>query len=42
FSVAVIPLTLLDTTLQYRHAGDKINLEYDIIGKYVDRWLQTR
>lgn len=42
FSVAVIPLTLSDTTLQYRRAGDRVNLEYDIIGKYVHRWMTVR
>jgi len=42
FSIAVIPLTVSDTTLKYRHAGDRINLEYDIIGKYVNRWLSAR
>lgn len=42
FTVAVIPLTLADTTLQFRRAGDILNLEYDILGKYVGRWLSAR
>ena len=39
FEVAVIPHTLEVTTLQGRQAGDRVNLEVDIIGKYVERLL---
>ena len=42
FSVAIIPLTLADTTFQFRRGGDRVNLEYDVIGKYVDRWMSAR
>ncbi|MGB3977321.1 MAG: riboflavin synthase [bacterium] len=35
FSVSVIPLTLAETDLQFLVAGDVVNLEYDILGKYV-------
>ena len=35
FSVAVIPHTLEVTTLGQRSVGDAINLEFDVLGKYV-------
>ncbi len=38
-SVALIPHTLTHTTLGYRLAGDFVNLETDILGKYVARQL---
>lgn len=37
FSVSVIPHTAAETTLPDRRAGDFVNLETDIIGKYVER-----
>ena len=37
FSVAVIPHTYENTTLKFRKPGDIVNLEFDIIGKYVER-----
>ncbi len=40
FSVIVIPLTLSDTTLSEKKSGDKINLEYDILGKYIARYFK--
>ncbi len=40
FSVALIPHTQGVTTLQYLRAGDEVNLETDIVGKYVARLLQ--
>ena len=42
FTVAVIPLTLADTTFADRRAGDILNIEYDILGKYVGRWVGAR
>ena len=39
FSVSVIPHTGQETTLLSRKAGDKVNLETDIIGKYVEKLL---
>jgi riboflavin synthase len=41
FSLAVIPHTLGMTTLQERKVGDEVNVETDLIGKYVARFLQT-
>jgi len=42
FSVALIPHTLACTTLGSLTAGDSVNLETDLVFKYVDRWLATR
>lgn len=39
FSVALIPHTLAVTTLGKRVPGDRVNIETDIIGKYVWRYL---
>ena len=39
FSVSVIPHTAQETTLLSKKSGDKVNLENDIIGKYVQRLL---
>lgn len=41
-SIAVIPHTAKVTTLGLKHVGDPVNLESDLIGKYVDRLLQER
>lgn len=40
FSVAIIPYTFEHTNLQNVRAGDQVNLEFDIIGKYVARLMQ--
>jgi len=40
-TVALIPHTLKKTTLSERRAGDKINLEVDILGKYVESILSS-
>jgi len=42
FSVAMIPHTAKLTTLGFKAAGDGVNLESDIIGKYVERLLAGR
>ena len=39
FSVAIIPYTYEHTNLQHVKPGDSVNLEFDIIGKYVARLL---
>jgi riboflavin synthase len=41
FSVALIPHTLEMTTLGVRQAGDEVNIETDILGKYVQQLLRT-
>ena len=40
FQVAVIPHTAQNTTLGRRRVGDQVNIEVDIIGKYVKRFMQ--
>jgi riboflavin synthase len=42
FDVAVIPHTFSATTLGERVAGDRVNLEVDVLGKYVERILEAR
>jgi riboflavin synthase len=42
FSIAMIPHTARHTTLGFKAAGDSVNLEVDIIGKYVERLLSGR
>lgn len=42
FSVAIIPYTLEHTTFKYLKEGDKVNLEFDVIGKYVKRLNELR
>lgn len=42
FSVAIIPYTFEHTTFKYLKPGDKVNLEFDVIGKYVSRLLELR
>ena len=40
FSVSIIPHTAAQTTLSRRKSGDIVNLENDVIGKYVEKLLQ--
>lgn len=42
FSVSIIPHTQQNTVLADRRIGDMVNLETDIIGKYVEKLLQPR
>ena len=42
FSVALIPHTLEITTLGLRKPGDAVNLEVDVLAKYVERLLEKR
>ena len=41
FSVALVPHTLHETTLGELSLGDDVNIEVDVIGKYVERLLQS-
>ncbi|KPK96153.1 hypothetical protein AMJ80_01605 [bacterium SM23_31] len=41
-TAALIPFTLEHTTLSMRKASDLVNIETDIIGKYVARYLNIR
>jgi riboflavin synthase len=42
FSVALIPYTLKVTTLGSRRIGDQVNIETDILAKYVRRLLEAK
>jgi riboflavin synthase len=42
FSVSLIPTTLTATTLGSRQVGDPVNLEVDVIAKYVERMVGVR
>jgi riboflavin synthase len=42
FTVAIIPHTMDVTTLGRRKAGDKVNLEVDLVAKYVERLVRHR
>jgi riboflavin synthase len=39
FTVSLIPETLARTTLGFRQPGDRVNLEVDVLAKYVERLL---
>jgi riboflavin synthase len=39
FSVAIIPYTWEHTNFKNLRAGDAVNIEFDIIGKYISRYL---
>jgi riboflavin synthase len=41
-TVAVIPLTYRETALRTHRAGDRVNLECDILAKYVEKLLAAR
>lgn len=40
FSVAIIPYTYENTSIKYLKVGDPVNLEFDIIGKWVKEWMK--
>lgn len=40
FKVAVIPLTYAETNLRYLQPGSPVNLEGDVLGKYVEKFLR--
>ena len=42
FSVSLIPLTVKDTTLGKKKVGDAVNLETDILGKYVEKLINHK
>lgn len=42
FSVAIIPYTFKHTNMKTLQAGDIVNLEFDMIGKYVNRLASLR
>ncbi len=42
FSVSIIPHTAEQTVLSYKKTGDTVNLENDIIGKYVEKMMNPQ
>jgi len=42
FTVAIIPYTYEHTNMQHLQASDKVNIEFDMIGKYVSRLVQLK
>ena len=42
FSVAIIPYTYEHTNLKELSTGDEVNLEFDMMGKYVNRIMQFK
>lgn len=42
FTVSIIPHTLAQTVLQNKKPGDEVNLEADVLGKYMEKLLSTR
>ena len=42
FSIAVIPYTFEHTDIKQVHEGTQVNLEFDMIGKYIYRYLNTK
>lgn len=42
FEIVLIPHTLAVTVLGARGVGDAVNLEADVIAKYVERWMEAR
>ncbi len=41
FAVSIIPHTLKKTTFQSLRAGDWVNVEFDVLGKYVESFLKV-
>ena len=42
FDVAIIPYTFYNTSIQVIQIGSKVNIEFDIVGKYIQRIAQAR
>ena len=42
FKVAIIPYTLHHTNIQYLQVGDTVNIEFDVIGKYILRMKEVQ
>ncbi len=41
FGAAIVPYTYENTTLKHRRPGDRVNVETDVIAKYVERFLTS-
>lgn len=42
FSVSLIPHTAKETVLGYKKTGDTVNLENDVVGKYIEHFLSFK
>jgi len=42
FSVGIIPFTWQETIFSSKKVGDSVNLEFDVLGKYVDRIMENK
>ncbi|MDY0377696.1 MAG: riboflavin synthase, partial [Desulfobacterales bacterium] len=42
FQLSIIPHTAKLTTIGFKKIGDPVNIETDLIGKYVERFVSTR
>lgn len=42
FSIEIIPYTYENTVFRYLKQGQKVNLEFDILGKYLIRYMEQR
>lgn len=42
FSVTIIPYTFNNTTFKHLQEGDEVNVEFDILGKYIERLYKLR
>ncbi len=42
FSVGIIPFTWQETIFSHKKIGDSVNLEFDVLGKYVERIMSTK
>jgi riboflavin synthase len=42
FSIAIIPYTYEHTSIHQVQTGSIVNIEFDILGKYVQRWMQLK
>ena len=42
FGVGIIPFTWQETVFSDKKVGDKVNLEFDVLGKYVERIMEGK
>jgi len=42
FSVVVIPYTYTNTNFKFKKPGNRVNVEFDIVGKYIHRFMEGR
>jgi riboflavin synthase len=42
FSVGIIPHTWVETVFSNKKPGDSVNLEFDVLGKYVEKIMEGK